>query len=616
MPSLIGQSLGRYHILEQLGEGGTAIVYKAFDTQLERNVALKVIRTEKLAGETGGRMLKRFEREARALARLDHPNIVRVIDYGDHDGQPFLVMDYIPSGTLKQKLGRPMPWQEAARLLAPIAAALAFAHERNVIHRDVKPSNILLTDSGTPMLSDFGVAKMLDTEETGDLTGSGIGVGTPEYMAPEQFHGKTDERADVYALGVVFYEMLTRRRPYMADPPAAVIIKQATDPLPRPRQFAADLPEGVEQVLLKALAKDPAHRYPSMAEFAAALEKVAAGEIAALPAWRRLPRPARLWIPLGAALLVVILAAVLALPRIFPAQTGPLPTTAVTRIASRTPRPTSTPRPANTVGPTATPSVLMLGKLLSECANGQQGDICITENGVSRNLGLEGFINLRSPSWSPDGSRIAFASCLVEEAGLFPEDIWACLHLYTIAADGSDLQEVLFDGRAIQYAAWSPDGTTIAHFHGCGLGLVEPGGTDLRIPVEHSGTRCLVASAWSPDSRQIATTMSWEETPGTRTWAVLLTDRDGNNPVTIFQSDYQFIEHRIAWSPDGAWIGVETTSNFALLLPERCRTAGTACTDSDAVAVPAVPEDWFATFHPRWLTSAEDILGGALTATP
>ena len=146
MGNLIGQSIGRYHILEQLGEGGMATVYKAYDTRLERDVAVKVLRTELFAPSVFERILKRFEREAKALGKLSHPNIVNVHDYGEHDNQPYLVMEYLPGGTLKDKLGRPMPWQEAVRLLIPIAEALAYAHEHGILHRDVKPSNILLAE--------------------------------------------------------------------------------------------------------------------------------------------------------------------------------------------------------------------------------------------------------------------------------------------------------------------------------------------------------------------------------------------------------------------------------------------------------------------------------------
>lgn len=254
-----------------------AVVYKAYDTRLETDVAVKVIRTEKLNDETRDRTLKRFEREAKALARLTHPNIVKVTDYGEYEGKPYLVMPYLQAGTLKQRLGKFMSWQEALRLLIPIANALQYAHQLNIIHRDVKASNILITESGQPVISDFGVAKILTVEDTTDLTGTGLGIGTPEYMAPEQWIGTTSPKSDQYSLGVVLYEMLTGRKPYTAETPAAVLLKQATEPLPRPRQFAKNLPEKVERLLIKALARNPDDRYKDMGAFVAAMDAALAG---------------------------------------------------------------------------------------------------------------------------------------------------------------------------------------------------------------------------------------------------------------------------------------------------------------------------------------------------
>jgi len=273
---MIGKDLGRYHILEQLGEGGMATVYKAFDMRLECDVAVKLISTSKFTQEAVGRALKRFDREAKALARLTHPNIVKVTDYGEYEGQPYLVMPFLAGGNLKQYLkehGR-LQWQDAAHLLLPIAQALEFAHSQGVIHRDVKPANILLTQNGQPMLTDFGVAKVVEEEATSELTGTAAAMGTPEYMAPEQTGKNIDQRVDIYALGIVFYEMLTGRRPYEADTPLAVLVKQASEPLPRPSQFVPGLPDAVEKVLLKALAKKPAERYQGMGEFAAATERL------------------------------------------------------------------------------------------------------------------------------------------------------------------------------------------------------------------------------------------------------------------------------------------------------------------------------------------------------
>jgi eukaryotic-like serine/threonine-protein kinase len=278
MADLTGQSLGRYHILELLGEGGMAFVYKAYDTRLERNVALKVIRTDLFGQVQIEQMLQRFDREAKSLAKLAHPNIVNILDYGEHEGSPFLVMEYLPGGTLKQKMGRPFPWQEAVRILIPLASGLAYAHQHGIIHRDVKPANILINDTGNPVLTDFGLAKLLETVEGLTLTGSGVGIGTPEYMAPEQGMGeKIDARVDVYALGVVMFELIAGRRPYVADTPMAVVLKHISDPLPAPRDFAPELPESVEYILYKALAKHPDDRYQTMEAFKEDLENLQTG---------------------------------------------------------------------------------------------------------------------------------------------------------------------------------------------------------------------------------------------------------------------------------------------------------------------------------------------------
>jgi basic membrane protein A len=277
MDDLSGRDIGRYHILEPLGEGGMAKVYKAFDTHLENEVAVKVIRTDQLPPAMLDKIIKRFEREAKEVAKLSHPNIVRVIDYGEQESIPYLVMQYLHGGTMKAMLGKQMPYQKAAALLAPIARALEYAHQHKMVHRDVKPANILITDGGEPMLTDFGIVKMLDVEDGATLTGTGVGLGTPEYMAPEQWVGEFSPAVDQYSLGVVLFELVTGRRPYNADTPAAVLLKQASDPLPRPSDFVKDLPESAEHVILKALAKNPKDRYESMGELANALTRLERG---------------------------------------------------------------------------------------------------------------------------------------------------------------------------------------------------------------------------------------------------------------------------------------------------------------------------------------------------
>jgi serine/threonine protein kinase len=280
MAGLIGQNLGHYQILELLGEGGMATVYKAYDTHLEREVAIKVIRRQAFSPDQLDMTLKRFEREAKALGRFSHPNIVSVIDYGEYEGSPYLVMVYLPGGTLKDQLGKPMPWRDAVQLLIPIAHALEYIHEHNIINRDVKPSNILLTEKGQPMLTDFGLVKLFEgkEKELTSLTGSGTGLGTPDYMAPEQWTGEPTAQSDLYSLGVVLYEMITGHRPYVSDTPAGILLKQVNDPLPLPRQYIPDLPKNVESVLLKVLARKPEDRYPNMHTFTVELQNLLAGK--------------------------------------------------------------------------------------------------------------------------------------------------------------------------------------------------------------------------------------------------------------------------------------------------------------------------------------------------
>ncbi len=278
MASLVGQDIGRrYNILEQIGQGGMATVYKAHDQRLERQVAIKFIRPSAIVSkEHAEKLLKRFEREAKALAKLSHPNIVKVYDYGEYENLPYIVMEYLPGGTLKNKIGKPMPVMEAAKLIEPVARALDYAHKHDIIHRDVKPANILMTESGEVTLTDFGIAKLLESEESTALTGTGVGIGTPEYMAPEQGAGKPiDNRADVYALGILFFELLTGRKPFQGETPVATMLKQMNDPLPDIRQYVPNISEEIVHILNKALEKDPQNRYIDMGAFAERLEKIA-----------------------------------------------------------------------------------------------------------------------------------------------------------------------------------------------------------------------------------------------------------------------------------------------------------------------------------------------------
>jgi len=247
-----------------------ATVYKAYEPSLDRTVALKVIRPG-LSAEPD--FVARFRREAQAVARLSHPSIVQVFAFDEADGQLFLAMQYLEGGTLKDRiallpLGQLLDPAEVASIVSQVAAALSYAHGRGIVHRDVKPSNVMLTEDRA-VVTDFGIAKMMSGAQ---LTQTGVGIGTPEYMAPEQGAGTVvDARADVYSLGVVAFELLTGRVPYMADTPFAVVAAHMRDPLPLPTSINPSLPAAAERALLRALAKDPAQRFESATTFAAAL---------------------------------------------------------------------------------------------------------------------------------------------------------------------------------------------------------------------------------------------------------------------------------------------------------------------------------------------------------
>lgn len=274
-----GTSIGPYRIVSELGRGGMATVYKAHQAALARYVAIKVL-PEFFATEPGFK--ERFQQEAVAVANLRHPNIPAVFDYGETDGITYIVTEFVDGGTLTEQLGKPLPLEYAIEVLTPLAGALDYAHSRGVLHRDIKPSNVLLEHDGTPILSDFGLAKMMTGSPKG-LTQSGMIVGTPEYMAPEQCAGTPDltPAADLYALGVVAYEMLTGRPPFIADTPVAVIMAQINNTLPPPRQLNPDISEPVEKVLLKALAKEPKDRYRTCQIFIRELSEAASAKVAA-----------------------------------------------------------------------------------------------------------------------------------------------------------------------------------------------------------------------------------------------------------------------------------------------------------------------------------------------
>jgi serine/threonine protein kinase len=267
-------NIGRYEVIQELGQGGMAIVYLARDPYMKRQVAVKVLPRQFTFDP---QFRTRFKREAEVVATLEHAHIVPVHDFGEHEDQPFIVMRYMSGGTLADLLGKgPLPIPEIAALFERIGSAVDYAHSLGVIHRDIKPGNILFDTRGGTCLSDFGIAKI--AEATAAFTGTGI-IGTPSYMSPEQAQGEKnlDGRCDVYSLGVVLFQALTGQLPFNADTPMGVAMAHIMEPVPSLLGVRPDLPPAFENVIRKALEKDPAKRYQTASELAEAIKQAMSG---------------------------------------------------------------------------------------------------------------------------------------------------------------------------------------------------------------------------------------------------------------------------------------------------------------------------------------------------
>jgi serine/threonine protein kinase len=387
--NLVGRTIGKYRVDELIGRGGMAEVYKAYHPGLDRHVAIKVMHSF-LADEKD--FMTRFQREARVVAGMRHPNIVQVYDFDVETGMPYMVMEYVDGEALKDRLlrleeqGQWLSLDETVRITLAVGSALKYAHRLGMVHRDVKPANVMINRDGSVILTDFGIAKILSGSGGSQLTASGAMVGTPSYMAPEQGMGQPgDARGDIYSLGVMLYQLATSRLPFEADTPLAVVIKHVNDPLPLPRSINPELPEAIERVIVRALAKHPDERYQAVDEMMADLRRAMGmpvedtpTELVTLKATPPPPvhpqkTPAKLalepttvagrrrfgwraWAAAAAVLVVLALSGTLLVMRLAsvpppaPAPTNtPQPT--VTGIPSHTPTPVSTPTPTFTPKP-------------------------------------------------------------------------------------------------------------------------------------------------------------------------------------------------------------------------------------------------------------------------
>src|SRR3954452_10994349 len=268
---MVGEVLAdRYEVEELVGAGGMSSVYRAHDRLLDRKVALKVMHSH--YGEDP-EYVERFRRDARSVDALSHPNVVSVIDRGDHDGRQFIVFEYIDGENLKQLIQRrgPAPVVTSLELTKQIAQALSFAHQNGLVHRDVKPQNVLLNGDGRAKVTDFGIARSLDVKH--GMTQTGTVLGTSDYIAPEQAQGQqVAERTDIYSLGVVVYELLTDEVPFPAENFVAVAMRHINEPPPPVRDKRPDASPRLEGAVQRAMAKDPEDRFPTMTDFCAELE--------------------------------------------------------------------------------------------------------------------------------------------------------------------------------------------------------------------------------------------------------------------------------------------------------------------------------------------------------
>lgn len=270
----------RYRVERQIGRGGMATVWRAHDTVLDRPVALKRLRPSLLDDQEA---VDRFRREAETVARLAHPGLVHLLDRGEDDEGPFLVMELVDGEDLKTRIRRDgaLEPREAARICADVARALDHAHHNGIVHRDIKSQNVLITSEGVAKLTDFGIARLIEGQHDAGLTRTGMLVGSSDYLAPEQAEGRPiDGRTDVYSLGIVLWECLTGKLPFPADSFLGVAMRHVSDPLPDPRTLRPDVPSHIAACTMRAAAKDPNHRFDSAARFARALMETDSGDTA------------------------------------------------------------------------------------------------------------------------------------------------------------------------------------------------------------------------------------------------------------------------------------------------------------------------------------------------
>ena len=556
-----GDTFGLYRIEREIGRGGMAIVYLAYHQWLDRPVALKVLRPEL---QQDAALVERFLVEARSAARLEHPNIVAVYDAGVVDGVHYLAMEYVEGETLADVLARvngPLPLDFVLSVTSQVASALDYAHRRGVVHRDVKPSNILVEPNGKVRLTDFGIAQAVGLRTPEQKAAV---LGTPEYMSPEQAMGRSvDGRSDVYSLGIVVYHMLTGRPPFTGKSHREILHAHVHDLLPDPRALNPDLPPEVTRVMNRATAKNPDERYPTAGAFAQALRRVLRPSQAAEPVVAK-KTPVWLFVLIGVLLGLAALSLTgwlllrsnaiglppTAAPPASPPSTqapsaGETPTeahppiaVAPTKTPSATPTATETPTLTPTASPTPTltptPNYPPRIAYVSDRTGMPQIYLIHSDGTHDVQLTFEG--RNEHPFWSPDGAFIYFIS----DRGQGPA-------LWSMRADGSDQQEVLRVPGSTGYAL-SPNGEHVTY--------LQPGPNGVRLfldgllwaefPGQH------LAYQWSPDSQHVVLEIDYSKTIGVINVA-------GAEVTSI--TDPSYASWNPGWSPDGQFVVFASTKD-------------------------------------------------------
>ena len=649
-----GATIGPYRVLEQVGLGGMATVYKAYQPAMDRYVALKIL-PQHYAQDP--QFVERFLREARTIANLEHRNILPVYDFGEDRGITYLAMRYLEGGTLKDilALGQ-LTLADAGQLLGQVAHALDYAHRQGVVHRDVKPANIMVDNEGWTYLTDFGIAKVLDT--TSELTAGAIG--TPAYMAPEQSLGQpVDGRADIYALGVILYELVTGQVPFKADTPMAVALAHIHEPLPPPRSVDPSVPESFERVILKALAKDPDDRYQAAAAFDEALdEAIHAAEVditftqidvlakearqsremerrpvnenfltepmddGATAETEQIPEtspqtrtPAWVWPVVAVAGLVIVGALVLLginliNPGALSSEEGP--DVADQPAAAATGTPDNVPTEEVEAAP-AEPANNELANLpewslepsnniltVQRCQDADEGDtgLCIidaqTGQVETRVLANEVFPDgyFAGAALSPDAQRLAIAWERDTEAN--PQEVNN--DLWIVGLDGTVEQAIDLGGNVVE-PTWSPDGEWIAMHWSGDLAIVHPDGSGFEVLHEAQGFECAMVPGWSPDGRSLvagiqSAGVGCEVIEGYRVRIFNVADGGWLDAAEITFSDPGECHPNVAFSPDNMLVSY-IGQNCEILL---ARSDG----QGTVAALQEFPWWWHDFTYPRW----------------